>query len=312
MVSPAPLVHVEDIDNMVMFIEHVYDKTGELVPNRRGAYTWQLIVNYCFAHRSSTLLLCPYGLLSSLINHSKDNFNTKVTWSEDHRMRHPEWFNMTLGEWTSEYHTGLQIDFVATRDIEPDEEILIDYGLLWQSSWDKHVKEFTFERYRSKHYMPAYELNELVFDYDFKLRTEKDREYELDGVQLYCRRWYLDERIFIEHALEVEGLHLYDQPCSIIRKMNNDSYVVRLSRLIDDNDNLSTSRESEKAVIFWGIPRDAFFFEDLPYTRDMHQEWTFRHPMMIPDEIFPDVRCCFFSNFYMIDLILLPPHPPVL
>jgi len=280
LVSPAPLVHIEDIDNMVMFMDHVYNEEDRLVPNRRGDYTWQLILNYCFAHHQSTLLLCPYGLLSSLINHSTENFNTKIQWSEDRRMRHPEWFEQSLDEWSFEYHTGLQIDFVATRDIEADEEILIDYGPLWQNAWVNHVKEFKFEEYRSEHYMPAYELNDLLLDDDdFKLRTEKDREYELDGVRMFIkvnslpplgRRWGKD-----------------DHACTIVRKLYDDSYLIRLVKWVDDDEYRVTERDP-KTLLLWGIPKGAFYFEDLPYTRDIHQQWSFRHPMMIPDDLFPD------------------------
>ena len=58
LVSPAPLVHVPNIHMLVMFMEHVYDERDVLVPNRQGVYTWQLILNYCFGHEKSTLLLC--------------------------------------------------------------------------------------------------------------------------------------------------------------------------------------------------------------------------------------------------------------
>ena len=279
LVSPAPLVHIDDIDNMVMFMEHVYNEDDDLVPNRRGEYTWQLILNYCFAHHQSTLLLCPYGLLSSLINHSKENFNTKIQWSEDHRMRHPEWLEEPIKEWGLEFHTGLQIDFVATRDIEANEEILIDYGSFWQKAWDNHVEEFKFEEHRSEYYRPAYELNELVFNDDFELRTEKDRAYELDGVQMHCRRWYLHQ---------INKRLVRDQACNIVRKLGEDSYLVRAVSWKDDNEDRTTSF-SQDHVLFWGVPRDIFYFEDLPNSRDIHQQWAFRHPIMIPEEMFPNV-----------------------
>ena len=41
--------------------------------------------------------------------------------------------------------------------------------------------------------------------------------------------------------------------------------------------------------LVWGLPKDAFFFRDLPFTRDHHQYFAFRHPMYIPDEIFPEI-----------------------
>merc|ERR1711957_375895 len=31
------------------------------------------------------------------------------------------------------------LDFVATRDIAVDEEVLVDYGESWQEAWDQHV-----------------------------------------------------------------------------------------------------------------------------------------------------------------------------
>jgi hypothetical protein len=40
--------------------------------------------------------------------------------------------------------------------------------------------------------------------------------------------------------------------------------------------------------LLWDLPRDAFFFEDVMYTRDHAQAWAFRHEMMIPDHIMPE------------------------
>lgn len=284
LVSPAPLVHMDDINSMVMFMDHVYNEDDDLVPNRSGPFTWQLLLNYCFAHKRSTLLLCPYGLLSSLINHSKGKgANTKIQWSDKHRMRHPEWLDKPIETWGSEYHTGLQLDFVATRDIHKGEEILIDYGETWQTAWDQHVEGFRFEEYRSEHYLPSYELN-IGFG---ELRTEHDRDYRLDGVQLFCRGWYLSK-----HGIDMRD---YDEAsslmCTIVKKLgddDDDSYLVRIVDW-DDNDEDRTWDYSDDWETAWGIPRDAFFFEDLPYSRDIHQEWAFRHPMMIPNEIFPEV-----------------------
>jgi len=286
LVSPTPLIHLGDLNILAMFMEHVYNEEDRLVPNQGGVYTWQLLLNYCFGHERSTLLLCPYGLLSSLINHSPgDGANTKIQWSEKHRMRHPEWMDQPIDEWAEEYHTGLQMDFVATRDIQQGDEILIDYGDAWRVAWEKHADQFRFEDHRTEYYRPSYELNDDVCDEAAfgPIRTEGDRDYRLDEVQLHCRGWYLARR----------GLLWSDEigenpMCTIVKQLGDDSYLVRIIEWYDNDDERMSEYFSYDGLTAWGIPRDAFFFEDLPYTRDIHQEWVFRHPMMIPDEIFPE------------------------
>ena len=34
------------------------------------------------------------------------------------------------------------LEFVASRDIQPGEEVFIDYGEEWQNAWDEHVKKW--------------------------------------------------------------------------------------------------------------------------------------------------------------------------
>ena len=38
---------------------------------------------------------------------------------------------------------------------------------------------------------------------------------------------------------------------------------------------------------FRGVPRERIRFVDAPYHSDQHLSWAFRHPIMIPDDIFP-------------------------
>ena len=49
-----------------------------------------------------------------------------------------------------------------------------------------------------------------------------------------------------------------------------------------------TTCDIEKSPIYWDVPKSAFYFEDLPRTRDHIQPWSFRHEMMIPDDVFPE------------------------
>jgi hypothetical protein len=34
------------------------------------------------------------------------------------------------------------LDVVAVKDIEPDEEIFIDYGSEWEQAWEDHVRKW--------------------------------------------------------------------------------------------------------------------------------------------------------------------------
>ena len=62
------------------------------------------------------LLLCPYGVGTALINHSKEKANAKVVWSEK-AIRRPEWLHQHPTEWIHTMSAGLAFDVVATRDI---------------------------------------------------------------------------------------------------------------------------------------------------------------------------------------------------
>jgi hypothetical protein len=218
------------------------------------------------------MLLCPYGLLTALINHSAEKPNAKIQWSET--MRHPEWRDQPIESWGDEYHTGFQIDFVALRDIKKNEEILIDYGEAWERAWQEHVRNFV----PRENYAPAYELNAMK---GLVYRTIEDRPYELDDVQLWCRSWYIQK--FVKRSRNRND----DLECRILKRLEEDRYVVQLVRYENDDDEETTTLET--MGILWAVPSDAFYLLDEPYTRDHLQFSAFRHAMMIPDEMFPEI-----------------------
>lgn len=89
LVAPTPLIDVQDYNALKMF-QPKYPRyhSKQFTPDKDDPFTFQLILNYCFGHEQSTLLLCPYGLFTSFINHSSENPNARIQWSE--RMRHSE------------------------------------------------------------------------------------------------------------------------------------------------------------------------------------------------------------------------------
>jgi hypothetical protein len=188
-------------------------------------------------------------------------------------MRHKEWLEHPIEHFGEEYISGLQLDYVALRDIEEGEEILIDYGEPWQRAWEEHKATFA----PREKYVPAFELNKQLPDLEF--RTVRDRPYFLDGVQLRCRTWYVNKF----QAVEEEELD--DFPCQIIKKLGNDRYQVQVVK--DDSDNLRSRFIGDQML--WDVPIDAFVFLDLPYERLHHFQFdAFRHTMIMPDDIFPE------------------------
>jgi hypothetical protein len=45
---------------------------------------------------------------------------------------------MTVENLATHYSAGLVMTFVATHDIQPREEIFLDYGDLWEKAWNEH------------------------------------------------------------------------------------------------------------------------------------------------------------------------------
>ncbi|KAI2504644.1 hypothetical protein MHU86_9754 [Fragilaria crotonensis] len=130
-VAPLPLVHILIRKRFEMFQPDF--SVGNVV-NKTTAVGQQLLINYCFGHRHSTMLLCPYGLLTGLINHARTP-NVKLRWSDPKRSAHsPEWLNKTVEEFAEVKFSVLSMELVAIRDIEPDEEVVLDYGEEWEAA----------------------------------------------------------------------------------------------------------------------------------------------------------------------------------
>jgi len=169
LVSPMPLVHIPHRRELDMYdLEEVINThTDETVLVRSsdgnddgdGASAEptgkQLLLNYCFGHPESNVLLYPFGTASNFINHMPgDRANAKIVWSSSSsegggglKIHRPEWLKLSPSRLNDpEYsHVGLAFDVVATRDIRKGEEVFLDYGTEWGKAWDEHVQKFQEE-----------------------------------------------------------------------------------------------------------------------------------------------------------------------
>jgi hypothetical protein len=274
LVAPAPLIHFEKKRLIMYDVDEVSE--DQVVRNVSAPRHFQLLLNYCFGHANSTLLLSPYGTFTSLINHSSKNPNARIEWAEN--MRHADWCQDSIDVFENESHSGLMFDFIALRDIQEGEEVLIDYGKEWDDAWNEHVRKWTPPE-GSEQYMPAYELNN---DVDLTIPTIHETQFS-DNILAYI----YDE--YREMSGVSSGEHQF-YPCRVLDRYPVDGetvYMVELFLIQDDEDMGMTLVDYENVVLF-AVPRDAFTFSDTPYSRDHSLVSSFRHEMMVPDDMFPE------------------------
>jgi hypothetical protein len=139
-ITGSPLLIALDRSYLHMYSPNFNDNGDEV----RGKLTGhQLLLNYCMGHRESNLLLCPYGTFVNYINHNQTQANVKIEWAPDGIISHnASYLDLKVSEMEGNYQTSLAIDYVALRDIEPVEELFLDYGDDFEKAWNNHVENW--------------------------------------------------------------------------------------------------------------------------------------------------------------------------
>ncbi|KAL7555943.1 hypothetical protein ACA910_005483 [Epithemia clementina (nom. ined.)] len=322
-VAPVPLIHVHPKKILNMYkplYKGDYVHTPKSRVDHRNVteqpYHQQLLLNYCFGHEESNLLLCPYGIGTALINHSRERANVKIIWSDKHTL-HPEWYSLKPSQWANRHYSGLAWEYVATRDLLEGEEVLLDYGEDWERAWSQHVANWSPPTSVNCTPISAFDLNEQHADLKIPTAAEGLASFSLLNDNLCdstaipsehfptmeCHLYYLDswwdddvEDYQYDHE---KRLH----PCRAVGRFQNKNrqslYIVQVLEYHDsngDDDDDGEEHEEEVAAgscwevevgLLFGVSGDIFHFTDRPYTRDSAQPWSFRHEMGIPNEILP-------------------------
>ncbi|KAL3925864.1 MAG: hypothetical protein SGILL_000113 [Bacillariaceae sp.] len=95
----------------------------------------ELLKNYCFGHPDSELLLFPYSPMINYINHDAENPNTIIRWVDG---ENNEYLDMHPIDVMEQHGGTLRMEYVAIREIAPDEEVTIDYGPAWVKAWEEY------------------------------------------------------------------------------------------------------------------------------------------------------------------------------
>lgn len=124
LVAPAPLVLIADRAAADMYQEKVGRKGNVVRDDETGVIKEQIILNYMFGHRDSSVVLFPYSSNVAYINHHATEYNAEVRWAEDAPwIHHEEWLTKPVSFLEEQWSSGLMLEFIALRDIEPGEEV---------------------------------------------------------------------------------------------------------------------------------------------------------------------------------------------
>ena len=267
----------------------------------------QLLLNYCFGHSRSDLLLLPYGPLVNYINHSSEP-NVAIAWHsadtshlpQRQQHHHVELLEMDAERVAEMHGKGLMMDLVALRDIRPNEELSLDYGADWQEAWKAHVNKYTPRRnyVSAATYMRDNDVNVIrtiseqveepypdnvltacFYDPDAPELDEEDLDDDDDD----------DDAVYTSWITELP--HLCLRPCLVLDHYQDDDGVIlyKAKMLPIDNQDVSELCELETSHVARDIPRHAIRILDRPYTSDVFLENAFRHEIGVPDGFFPDV-----------------------
>jgi hypothetical protein len=278
-ITTTPLIHLSRKDTIIL------KKNDENVIIPDGH---QLILNYCYGHPQSSLLLLPYSPVVNYINHNNDTslVNARMEWSTS-ILQKSDWLDRKVDDILKEVKSGLLIDIIAVKDIQKGDEIFLNYGEYWQNAWDQHKHRWS----PKMNHVSVFELEKS--ERILKTKFEQRHEPYPSNILILC---FVPDDI-VQNSESRTGIngeeHLWRDsedllyyghhgvPCDILsREHDNESnYLYSADVLIQGDHSIRVGK----------IPRDFIKFVDKPYTGDEHMEQTFRHEIGMSDDIFPQI-----------------------
>lgn len=139
---PAPLAVLKREDLMIYESNPLEATHFSKVLNKKKIIGTELLINHCFGtsqtDSNSSLLFLPLLSGVNYINHQPgEEANVAIRWPENQLVhesflkKHPLDLIDMSGVPVFEYY--------ALRDIQPGEELFLDYGTEWQEAWDHHL-----------------------------------------------------------------------------------------------------------------------------------------------------------------------------
>ena len=250
---------------------HIGEGGHELLSRTR-----ELLINYSFSHRSSTLLLTPYGAGVMYINHASKprQPNVRLQWPKDEMIAHkPNWLSRDVNFLRDTPGTvGLSLEYIALRDILEGEEILMDYGSEWQQAWDDHVANYTPPEDANNYvHSSQFEINEL------KTLEELKEEPYPSNLHTLCKPSFRKDkqsgRHYFTKILREDGQYVH---CHVLEREPGPLYTVNLTL------------PTEFVTVHQVTQPEGIDLFDKALSQDFHLAQSFRHYIGIPDDLFPE------------------------
>jgi hypothetical protein len=224
MIIPMPLLVLANRSALNMY-KLTRDDKDELTHLDESVVGTQLLLNYCFSHDESSVVVCPATNVI-LANHCSTRRewggscgnkgpNAEVRWGYWDETTEP-WLNSTIEELTEKLtrnERGLSMELIALRDIGPDEEVTIDYGIEWENAFLEHSANWEPPEVGSsfENYVSVQKLIEEHASFPFRTLEEQDDEPYPDNAQTMCYKLY------DEHDDPVEISELTDEDILLFR-----------------------------------------------------------------------------------------------
>jgi hypothetical protein len=265
-VSIAPLIHIPDRDVLIMYADKYDPVTGEGIRDLTNPTGYQLLLNYCFGHKSSSMLLCPN--LGSYINHNSDSPNVKLEWSTDPTYHNASWMDEPIAFFDNIWRVGLAFEVIALKDIKEGDEITVDYGPEWEDAWIKHIRLWEPPE-DAKTYTLHHRLNQ---DLSLPIPTY-DEDHTLITEHIEAR-FHEDKIIWRKHGLKRGRDYSVLRVISRTQLPTDNSlvYSVVLSIETDGGESIEYTVEN--------VTRNALsFYHVKKYRSDIFIDGVFRHEM---------------------------------
>lgn len=284
-IAPVPLTHITN--KQVMDLHVIQEnKDGDFERASDTVTGQQQFLNYCLGHPDSSMIFFPSSPVVPFVNHADKKPNAKLAWS-NHASHQKMWLSMSPEELLKEenMYLGLLMELVALRDIEPGEEILIDYGKEWKQAFAKHTESWNAGladgSIPSKWPLRAADMNEMYRDQPFST----DMSTYPENVQLKAflqlsestaAGTVEDPRFWVDAESETAYVHenLFDVN---VLSYDKDEHMYTLQWF----------RGPTNSAVVTKVPHSALVFVDKPGTSDHFVQAGFRHHIGIPDDIFP-------------------------
>jgi len=242
-------------------------RKSELMPSNHTEEL-EMVINYCFMHNDSDLLLYPRFTMINYINHdASPNVEIQLVTSKYPQINDQSvWSNKTVDEVLNDAPV-MMFELVATRDISEGEELFLDYGKEWQQKAEQHKKTWISDFHSVtvwnalKEFTPMSTMDEGEYPENLDISCFID----MDNEQLDTFKW---------KECELNDSNLYFCEITSRTHREDDSYEYTVEVYFSDGE----------YTVIEEVPHRAIWFVEDETAKNV----PFRHPIMLPDHVFPD------------------------